>query len=189
MIRAPFVPLLAVVMLGAGSGAALALTPECARFGSPSYSADRTLTVGGRTFSSKVHVSGGREREEARTGDQIEVRIVTRAGFVAFNPDKKVGIRRSAPPPPGRAQPGSFRTAISDEGGTKIVRTEGRREDGGWDLIAEARCRADGVPLSRRFFAPIGGQLVESRLSQSNIVVGPQPAALFQVPKDVKFVR
>lgn len=170
-------------------GIALAQAPECAQFGRPSYTADRTLTVGGRSFASKVFVSGRQEREEVALGSEMEVRIISPTGFVTFNPDKKVGLRRPAPRVPGKPAPGNFRVNVSDQGGSKVVRTEGRREDGGWDLVAEATCRADGVPLSRRFFAPIGGQLVESRLSQSNIAVGPVDRARFAVPADIKFVR
>jgi hypothetical protein len=177
------------VLAAGGITAAQALAPECEPFGKPSYTADRTVRIGGGTIRSKVIAAPGVVREEVALGGATQVRISRRNSRVSYDPDKKVGTRlpvRTGPRGAGK----NLRRTVSDQGGAKVVLFEGRNPQGGWDFVSETRCRADGVMLSRRVMVPgQSGALVEANISQDNIRVGPVDRSQFNVPKDVKFGR
>ena len=177
------------MLLAGGVMPAQALAPECEPFGKPSYTADRTVRIGGGTIRSRVIAAPGVVREEVALGGATQVRISRRNSRVAYDTEKKVGTRlpvRSGPRGAGK----NLRRTVSDQGGAKVVLFEGRNPQGGWDFVSETRCRADGVMLSRRVMVPNpGGGLIEANITQSNITVGPVNRALFNVPKDVKIGR
>jgi hypothetical protein len=159
---------------------------ECTKFGKPSYTADRTVIFGAQTIKSKVFVRGEDEREEIRHGAQSEVVITGPAGIKRFIPAAKVGMQI---PPPPHEQSAQDRSRMREEGvgANKRIMLDGKDKNGKWFLISDVLCRPDGVMLSRTSFIPMNGKVVEAKLTQDNIVVGPVDEKLFTPPSDIKF--
>lgn len=161
----------------------------CSKFGSPSYQADRTVSIGGETIRSKIFVSGARERQEiAAPGGRTEVRLAAGGAIIIFDPAAKTGMRLPPPPVPKiRLAKENVRIGVHDDGPTKIVKMEVRDDKGDWKVTEEAVCRNDGIILSQQFtVGGTGGQVVSGQMSQSAISVGPQDQALFKLPSDVR---
>ena len=97
--RPALVAVAAVMATGLYVGEARA-SGECAKYGKPTYQADRLVKIGGDTFRSRVYVMGDMEREEIdHGGGRTEVIIVARGEVLSFFPEAKVGMRRLAPKP------------------------------------------------------------------------------------------
>lgn len=161
----------------------------CSKFGSPSYQADREVSIGGETIRSKVYVSGARERQEiAVPGGRTQVRLTGDSSIVVFDPEARTGIQLPPPPPP-KTRPAreNVRIGVQDNGASKTVKTELRDDKGEWKLIEETVCRNDGIIQSQQFtVADPSGRVAQGQMSQSGISVGPQDATLFKVPSGVR---
>ena len=163
---------------------------ECARLGKPSYTADRTVEIGGATIISKVYVSPQAEREELTINGRAEVRIVSAGRIVSFNLENNTGVVQTTPPPPRPAK-GKVRVREEDQGGAKVYTIELIDDKGGWNQIARSTCRDDGVLLDKTFAvpAPGGAGTLTGHMTQKIIAVGPLDPALFKAPAQVKIKR
>ncbi len=172
-----------------GSGQAHAAN-ECAKFGNPTYEADRHVQIGGESFRSRVYVAGDLEREELSRGGRTEVIILARGEVITFDPQAKIGTRRSvgAAPKP-RTESGSIRAREEDAGGNKRLLLEARNDSGGWTVINEVVCRSDGAVLSKKSSIPINGAMVATSMSQQVRSAGGIDRSMFSPPGDIRFQR
>lgn len=183
-----------------GAMALLALTvavntahaDECREFGEPSYVATRTITHPGVQIVTRIMSRSGLEREESRQAGSSFVRIVTPEAVFIFDEAKKTGMRLPPLPSPparakstGAAQPGvKIDKDVDGELQTVTIR---QKVGDSWQPVLKVACRKDGVLVSREFPMLLpDGKWVAARLSHTDIVVGPQADALFQVPADIK---
>lgn len=162
--------------------AELAFAAECGE-GSPDYTAVRTVSVGGKTFTAKVSVSGTRQREEA-LGEPSLVTLRLPDGVYVYDPRTKTGTKIPPPPLPPKQQTRKLEDRRSDGG--KVVRLQFLAE-GQWRDLSTTVCNAEGVMTAQDFksFDP-NGRLVQGHITQSGVNVGPTPASLFLIPADVK---
>ena len=163
---------------------------ECSRFGKPSYTAQRTVSIGGQTFVAKVAATPQAEREDLSSNGRSEVRIATAAKLVTYNLDSKTGVSQSLPKPP-RPPKENVRVGIQDRDGLKVITIELKDDKGSWQQIARTTCRADGVLLEKEFTVPGpgGGAPVVGHMTQSVLSIGPVDAGMFKVPPDIKLNR
>jgi hypothetical protein len=167
-----------------------AFAGECVRVAPGSYSADRSVSGPDGSQSMKVYVSGSKRREEGPGQFGPEVRIVEGTGraVVAFNPENKIGMRL---PPPPNARRKDIKVSAKDQGDGTMLLTMTADVNGQVEQISQMTCRKDGVLIEARHNLPDAqghskGTLV---IRDSNVVVGPQPASLFQVPGGLKYAR
>jgi hypothetical protein len=171
----------------AGTGHAWALG-ECRKFGSPSFTADRTVSIGGHVIQSKVAVAGGKEREEFEADGHRQVRLVSPGRIVTYDPDARTGTMRSVPKP-ALPPKGSLRIDVAPEGDNKVVTLTIRNKAGAWEQLARTTCRSDGVPLAQSFTAPVNGAKTEGTMTLSNVSLGPVAPAQFEVPAGIRMAR
>jgi hypothetical protein len=167
-------------------GTCLAVGPaaggECGG-ASPDYTARRSVTIGNATEAMRVYVSGSKMREE-HTGPRssVVIRLPEQHTTYIFNPERNEGVQLTLPPPPAPKLDGRM-VVDTRADGTISRRFQLRNETGEWTDVSTTICRADGVMLEQRFGVPDGhGNIIDSRLSQSEIVVGTIAASLFVVP-------
>jgi hypothetical protein len=166
----------------AGSAAA---ANECREFGSPSYSATRTADILGKTITSKVYVSGDREREEMTDGGKTIIRIREPKGMTAFDEISKSGIFIPAPAMTKKSEKDpNTRIEKEKRGDTHAVIIQ-RKKGEGWIDVVSVVCRPDGVLVERTF--PIAAKDKEGRgvVRHTNITIEQQSPDLFKVPADV----
>lgn len=177
--------LVATPLLAASFVPALAAT-ECAKFGKPSYEADRSVSIDGQVTRSRVYVSGDMEREEIDRGGLTEVIIIGNGQFISFLPEAKRGVRHAigaARKPPA----GSIRTREEPvAGGTRLI-LEARNAAGEWTIVNDVTCRSDGAVLSKVSMVPINGAMVRTSMSQSIRSSGAIGPSLFKPPADIRF--
>lgn len=180
-------------LLAAGACLAIAgpaSANECVRVAPGSYSADRSVSGPQGSQRVKIYVSGGKRREEGpgQAGPEVKITASPTSGTVVFNPESKTGIRLPAPPSQRRRD---IKVVSKDQGDGTVQLTITADVNGQPQQISQMTCRKDGVLVEARHTIPdeqgnSKGTLV---IRDSNVVVGPQPASLFAVPKGVKFVR
>jgi hypothetical protein len=176
-------PLSAALVVASGARAA----DPCTTLGSPSYTADRRVSVGGRAIEGKVFVSGSMMREETTIDGRRLVRVTnTVGGGFIYYPDKRemmeVPTPQVTPPEKGKNRV----TRENGEGGSVVLKIEFQR-DGKWIEIGRTVCRPDGVLLSQDLPAPTENDISERvKITQSNITIGPVDPNLFKRPSDAR---
>ncbi|MEO9188931.1 MAG: hypothetical protein ABI224_02850 [Acetobacteraceae bacterium] len=175
-------------------GLLIALAPP-ARAGecggaTPDYSAERAVTVAGRTEQVVVYVAGNIIREEtvANGRPRVTIREKHVHRLVVFDPDARQGMELALPLSP-KTRPAT--RVIDEEGpnGTR-VRVEQFDREGAWIDFSRTTCRADGIMIRQTFVSlDPQGREVRGTVTQDRIKVGSLPSALFQVPADVQIVR
>jgi hypothetical protein len=160
---------------------------------SPDYSARRVVTVGDETKVSKVYISGWKTREE-QTGpngrQSITILLPEQGVHYIFDPGRREGVQLKLPPrPPAASKTNSRQTVDKQPDGTAVRHTQ-LLADGEWKDVTTTICRPDGVMLEQKFIFPdINGNLLNGRLTQSDINVGPLSKSLFEVPASVVLKR
>lgn len=187
--RPALVAVAAVMATGLYVGEARA-SGECAKYGKPTYQADRLVKIGGDTFRSRVYVMGDMEREEIdHGGGRTEVIIVARGEVLSFFPEAKVGMRRSVAAGGRPKTPeGSIRAREERSGSNSRIILEARTDDGSWTVVNEVTCRSDGALLGRRSTVPLNGKMVPSEMIQQ-IRGGSVDRSMFTAPSGISFKR
>ena len=163
---------------------------ECVEFGTPSFTATRELDTGKDKFSSKIFVSGERQREETVIGKGVNVRILKDGTVTIFDTVKKTGIRLPQRPAeaggPAQVSESERRVTREQKGDITRIITQRKRGDD-WLVALVVDCRSDGVLMGSTFPAPgPDGQLLYQSFRHVDITVGPVDEALFEVPADIK---
>lgn len=163
---------------------------ECARYGRPSYTAERTVEIAGHTIQSKVIITPQYEREELTINGRAEIRLVSPGRIISYNLEDNTGIAQTAPPPPRPAKD-KVRIREQDQNGAKVVSIELVDDKGAWNEIARSTCRNDGVLLEKTFAIPQrgGGGIQMGHMTQNVISMGPPDPNLFKVPAQVRIKR
>lgn len=174
--------LLASVLAQAGQAWAVG---ECKKFGSPSFSADRTVSIGGHVIQSKVAVANGKEREEFEVEGHRQVRLVNPGRIVTYDPEARTGSVQTVPKPPAPPK-GSLRIDITPEGDSKMVTLSIRNQAGAWEQLTRTTCRSDGVPLAQDFTASINGAKTRGTMTLSNVALGPVAPSAFELPAGIR---
>ena len=158
----------------------------CGGVTTPAYAARRNVTIEGRTISMDVFVDGTRTREEQELGGHKRIVLQLPAEHVGYmiDPERKTAVRLPPPPPPvHKAQTRTIQEPAAD--GSKTVRLQ-LLADGVWSDVTTTSCTGNGI-MTQQIFTSFGpqGKLVNGKLMQTNIRVGPQPETLFRIPADV----
>lgn len=172
-------------------GAATALIGACgvsaaAECGvmSPSYRAERTLTIGGSTIKSVVYESGTDFREETDVrGHRVVTLRLPKSGFLyTFDTTTKEGLKLPVPP-----QPRNTKTrTVEEKSGDDTVYHKQFESRGRWIELSATHCNMAGVMTAQTFTSiDPQGNMVDGTIGQGNIVVGPVDPGLFQVPLNV----
>lgn len=152
----------------------------------PDYAAERSVTVGGATFQTKISSSGDREREEAKVGGKTRVTLRTPAGSTTFDPDARRGVEL----PSGAARPPSTRYVDTAEPSGQLLRVTQFLRNGGWIDLSRTTCRSDGVMIRREFVTvDAQGREVTGEMVQDHIAVGPVSSDMFIVPGNIILER
>ncbi len=154
---------------------------------SPDYAANRTVTVAGKTIAVRVNVSGSKVREETDLGHGARVTIrASGRPVVVIDPRARTGIE--LPTPRGIHLPTRSIDEVAQDG--RRVRVQQVESRGQWLETSRTTCRTDGVMLGQTFVSvDARGQELSGSLMQVDIRAGSQPAALFEVPPDIKVTR
>jgi hypothetical protein len=159
---------------------------------SPDYSARRVLTIGDETKVSKVYISGMKMREEEAGPNgrhSVVIRLPEQGVNYVFDPGRREGVQLKLPPPPAASKTNSRQTVDKQPDGTAIRHTQ-LLADGEWKDVTTTVCRPDGVMLEQKFILlDTHGNLLNGRLTQSDIDVGPLSKSLFEVPASVVLKR
>jgi hypothetical protein len=184
-----------VLVVGSAS-VAISIQPafalgECAKFGRPSYTADRTVDIGGQTIRSKVFVTPQVEREELTVSGRQEVHLSTGRSQTTYNLETNTGIVQTAPAPPPKPAKDKVRIREEDQGGSKVLTLELIDDQGNWRQIGQTTCRPDGAVLAKTFILTLPGSsdIVTGRMTQNITATGPLDPGLFKVPAQVKIKR
>jgi hypothetical protein len=159
---------------------------ECREFGGPSYSATRTADILGKTITSKVYVSGDREREEMTDGGKTIIRIREPKGMTAFDETSKSGIFIPAPAMPKKSEKDPNTRVEKEKRGDTHAITIQRKKGEGWVDVVGVVCRSDGVLVERTFPVVDKGKHGQGVVRHTNIQLEPIGPERFEVPADVK---
>lgn len=156
---------------------------ECGAM-SPSYRAERTLTIGGGTVKSVVYASETDFREETVVrGHRVVTLRLLKSGFLyTFDTTTKEGLKLLVPP-----QPQNTKTrTVEQKSGDETVYHKQFESRGRWVELSATHCNSAGV-MTAQTFTTIDpeGNMVDGTIGQANIVVGPVDPVLFQVPSNV----
>ena len=165
--------------------AALAKAAECGE-GAPDYKAHRTVAIGGETKTIEVYVSGSKLREEEANGGHklVVLRLPERGLKFVYDPQKKEGLRLPLPTPPNSKQP--TRTTVDRLANGTFIRHLQIQNGSEWQESSTTTCRTDRIMTGQTFtWFDRHGNLETGKLTQSDIVVGPLPEELFEVPAEV----
>jgi len=177
-------------VVAAAAAVALVCTParagECGSR-TPDYTASRTVSVGGKTVTSLVAVSGDKMREEQHLGSHklILLHLFGERKEYIIDPERKMAS--SIPAPANGRQPNMETRIVEEKGADGLtVRHAQFKSRDKWVELSTTSCRADGVMARQTFYSmDPQGRIVSGRISQSDIRVGPLPANLFELPSDV----
>lgn len=154
---------------------------------SPDYTAMRLVIIGDHVMNSKVYVSTTKIREEDSVDGRkiVVLRLAERGVRLIYDPQRKEGVRVPIPPPPNIPKP-AMRSVIDKLPNGMVVRHLQTQNGSEWKEFSTTTCRPDQV-MTEQTFTVIDphGKPLAGRLSQTNIVVGPLPKELFEVPKDI----
>jgi hypothetical protein len=175
-----------LVLAAAPARARVALLGDAA----VAYSAERTVTINGRTYTGTVFHIPGRDRDEQEIQGIAEVIILDAAekqGFL-FLPMLKTYVTFAFPPLMAElGDPTLRRSPVGQEmvNGVRTTRyridhvaADGSRARGFlWVSARGVLMRLDGT-VTR----PHGGRPMQLRMELANLAIGPQDPALFQLP-------
>jgi hypothetical protein len=166
--------------------------PALAETVMPDHSADQVMTVAGQTMKARVYHSAKAERREMSQAGMKMISIVRRDKNVVWSlmPEQKMymevaaGADKGAPVDMSRAN--IQRTSLGNEtldgiktNKNKVVVTDKASGTTMEGLMWET---AEGILVKMDATGKVDGKPVKLVLQQSNIKVGPQPAALFEIP-------
>jgi hypothetical protein len=175
-----------LVLAAAPGGARAALLGDAA----VAYSAERTVTINGRTYTGTVFHIPGRDRDEQDIQGIAEVIILDAAakqGFL-FLPMLKTYVTFAFPPLMAElGDPALRRSPVGQEvvNGVRTtkyridhVAADGSRARGFlWVSPRGVLMRLDGTVTGAQ-----GGRPMQLRMELANLAIGPQDPALFQLP-------
>lgn len=176
--------------------APLALAQEPPGAAEVSYSADYTMETAEGAMSGKVNVAPGKERREDFTPDgetMISIRRDDLGKLWMLMPSERMYMEMDLGAAQGDAssvpRPEDFQTQMTEEGQesvnglmttkSKVVMTDadGSKMGGYWWTTD------DGILVKMDVIALTDGEKTRLKRELTNVVVGPQDAALFEIPK------
>lgn len=161
-----------------------------------SYSADYTMETAEGAMSGKLNVAPGKERREDFTPDgetMISIRRDDLGKLWMLMPSERMymemDLGAAADEESSVSRPEDFQTQLTEEGQesvngvmttkSKVVMTDadGSKMGGYWWMSA------DGILVKMDVIALTEGEKTRLKRELNNVVVGPQDAALFEIPK------
>ncbi len=172
----------------AAFGLAMARLPaahaECG-LAAPDYAAERIVDVSGNVSRMRVHVSGGKMREETDLGQGVRVTIrdPEQGRVVVFDPATAQGT--ALPAPHGGRLPSRHQDEATPEGGrTRTLQVE---RAGRWLDLSRTTCRMDGIMVRQSFVSlDPAGREISGTVMQTQIQVAPQLPSLFELPSGLR---